>query len=98
MIHVGIAELKARLSEYVARVQTGEEIVVTDRGRPVARLISPGPQSASEEDQRLLDLQRRGLLRLSSGVLPGDFWNLECPEDSQATLRAALEAERSEGY
>ncbi len=98
MIHVGIAELKARLSEYVARVQSGEEIVVTDRGRPVARLISPGPQSASEEDQRLLDLQRRGLLRMGSGVLPDDFWELERPEDARATLRAALEAERSESY
>lgn len=37
MIQVGIAELKARLSEYLARVQDGEEIVVADRGRPVAR-------------------------------------------------------------
>ncbi|MDQ2741384.1 MAG: type II toxin-antitoxin system prevent-host-death family antitoxin [Chloroflexota bacterium] len=85
MIHVGIAELKARLSEYVARVQTGEEIVVTDRGRPVARLISPAPRSASEEDQRLLDLQRKGLLRTGYGVLPDDFWDLERPEDSRST-------------
>lgn len=98
MIHVGIAELKARLSEYVARVQTGQEIVVTDRGRPVARLISQVPRSASEEDQRLLDLQRKGLLRMGSGVLRDDFWDLERPEDSRATVRAALEAERSEGY
>jgi len=98
MIHVGSAELKARLSEYVARVQTGEEIVVTDRGRPVARLISAVPRSASEEDQRLLDLQRRGLLRIGPGVLPDDFWDLERPEDAQATLRAARAAERSEGY
>lgn len=73
MIHVGIAELKARLSEYLVGVQTGEEIVVTDRGRPVARLISPGSRSASEEDQRLLDLQRRGLVHIGSGVLPDDF-------------------------
>lgn len=98
MIQVGIAQLKARLSEYLVRVQTGEEVVVTDRGRPVARLVSPVPQSASEEDQRLQDLQRRGLLRIGSGVLPDDFWELERPEDSQATLRAALESERSEGY
>ena len=36
---VGIRELKAKLSEYVSRAASGEEIVVTDRGRPVARLI-----------------------------------------------------------
>jgi prevent-host-death family protein len=36
---VGIRELKAHLSEYVARAAAGEEIVVTDRGRPIARLV-----------------------------------------------------------
>ncbi|HCF99193.1 MAG TPA: hypothetical protein DEV93_01460 [Chloroflexi bacterium] len=35
MIQVEIAELKARLSEYLARVQAGEEIVVADRGGPL---------------------------------------------------------------
>ena len=35
----GIRELKSRLSEYVARAAAGEEIVVTDRNRPVARLV-----------------------------------------------------------
>lgn len=37
---VGIRELKARLSEYVSRAANGEQIVVTDRGKPVARLVS----------------------------------------------------------
>ena len=36
---VGIRELKAKLSEYVGRAANGEQIVVTDRGRPVARLV-----------------------------------------------------------
>ena len=36
---VGIRELKAKLSEYVSRAADGEQIVVTDRGRPVARLV-----------------------------------------------------------
>ena len=36
---VGIRELKAKLSEYVNRAANGEQIVVTDRGRPVARLV-----------------------------------------------------------
>lgn len=98
MMQVSVAELQARLSEYLALVQTGEEIVVTDRGRPVARLISPVTVGASGDEQRLLDLQRIVLLRIGSGVRPDDFWELERPEDAQATLRAALEPERSEGY
>jgi prevent-host-death family protein len=35
---VGVRELKAGLSEFLRRVQRGESITVTDRGRPVAVL------------------------------------------------------------
>ena len=35
---VGVRELKNHLSRYLDRVQAGEEIVVTDRGHPIARL------------------------------------------------------------
>jgi prevent-host-death family protein len=37
---VGIRELKNGLSRFVARVRRGEEIVVTERGTPVARLVA----------------------------------------------------------
>jgi prevent-host-death family protein len=36
---VKIAELKARLSEFLRIVQTGESIAVLDRNRPVARIV-----------------------------------------------------------
>lgn len=36
---VGIRELKAHLSEYVSKAADGVNIVVTDRGRPVAQLV-----------------------------------------------------------
>lgn len=36
---VGIRELKSRLSECVREVKTGQTIVVTEHGRPVARII-----------------------------------------------------------
>lgn len=39
---VGIRELKARLSEYLARVQAGERLTVTDRGRPIATIAGIG--------------------------------------------------------
>lgn len=35
---VGVRDLKNNLSRYLDRVQLGEEIVVTEHGRPVARL------------------------------------------------------------
>ena len=45
---VGIRELKAKLSEFVSRAANGEQIVVTDRGRPVARLVGLGGASIIE--------------------------------------------------
>jgi prevent-host-death family protein len=40
MQEVNISELKARLSHYVRLVEKGEEVLVKDRDRPVARLVS----------------------------------------------------------
>jgi prevent-host-death family protein len=54
---VGVRELHDRLSEYLERVEDGGEIVVTRRGRPVARLSGLG--------ERPLDaLARRGLVQM----------------------------------
>jgi prevent-host-death family protein len=40
-MEVSVRELKSRLSEYLRRVTDGEEVVVTSRGQPVARLMPP---------------------------------------------------------
>ena len=45
---VGIRELKAKLSEYVASVAQGGRVTVTDRGRPVAELVPISSQSELE--------------------------------------------------
>lgn len=55
---VGIRELKNGLSTYIDRVRAGEEVIVTDRGRPVARLSAI---DASED--RLADLVAAGVVR-----------------------------------
>ena len=38
-MEVGIRELRGRLSEYLAHVRDGEELVITDRGAAVARIV-----------------------------------------------------------
>jgi prevent-host-death family protein len=91
MISAGIAQLKARLSEYLARVQAGEEVVVTDRGRPVAKLVP-----ARDADEHLRELERRGLIRIGTGKLPPGFLDEPLPESSASVLEALLE-ERREG-
>jgi prevent-host-death family protein len=39
VVDVAISTLRAELSSWIERVQAGEEVVVTDRGTPVARLL-----------------------------------------------------------
>jgi prevent-host-death family protein len=48
MSEVGVAELRRELKRWVERVRAGEEVVITDRGRPVARLVGAGVPSALE--------------------------------------------------
>jgi prevent-host-death family protein len=39
MAETGIRDLRDHLSRYLERVRAGEELTITDRGRPIARLI-----------------------------------------------------------
>lgn len=91
-----VAELKAQLSRYLSRVKAGEEILVTERGTPVARLVPVG--ASRPEHERLRDLERQGLLRLGSGRLPKEFWKLPRPRDPRAAVRKAVSDEREAGW
>ena len=39
MITAGIKEVKNNLSRYLACVKGGEEVLITERGKPVARIV-----------------------------------------------------------
>jgi antitoxin (DNA-binding transcriptional repressor) of toxin-antitoxin stability system len=58
MRRVGVAEAKAQLSALLDAVEAGEEVVITRRGQPVARLVrEPGPSGTSPDwIQRLRQL------------------------------------------
>lgn len=51
MTRIGIRELRQRASDYLRRVEAGETIEVTDRGRPVA-LLTPIPKASPVERLR----------------------------------------------
>jgi prevent-host-death family protein len=93
-----VSELKARLSEYLNHVKTGEEVVITDRGKPVARLIAA--QQARPEREMLSRMARQGLIKIGSGKLPVGFWKMPRPEDPQLEVLKALleESQRVSGY
>jgi prevent-host-death family protein len=41
-MEVGVRELRNHLSRYLDRVRDGDEVVVTDRGRAIARVVPVG--------------------------------------------------------
>ncbi len=47
-MEVGVRDLKARLSEFLGRAVAGEQVVVTDRGAPIARIVAYSAGSAME--------------------------------------------------
>lgn len=51
MASIGVRELRQRASSYLRRVEAGETIEITDRGRPVA-LLSPIPTGSALERLR----------------------------------------------
>ena len=62
---VGIREAKAHLSKYLQRIKLGHEIILTDRGRPVGKLV---PIQAEELSLaiRLRQLEEKGLIEPAS--------------------------------
>ena len=68
MITAGIKEVKNNLSRYLARVKHGEEIIVTDRGEPVARIVKEN-QRGNDIRNALLPLLEKGIVSLPSRVI-----------------------------
>ncbi|MFN2470761.1 MAG: type II toxin-antitoxin system Phd/YefM family antitoxin [Gaiellaceae bacterium] len=50
-MHVGIRELRENLRAVLERVKAGDAVVITERGRPVARLV---PLPANDPLERLI--------------------------------------------
>ncbi len=48
MMRVASSRLKAKLGQYLRAVRGGREIVITDRGEPVARLVPFRPAPAQD--------------------------------------------------
>jgi len=62
---VGVRELKNRLTYYLGRARKGEEVIVTDRGRPIAILKSlQHVDRAATLETRLARLATLGVITL----------------------------------
>ena len=65
---VGIRDLRDHLSRWLERVKKGDEVVVTDHGKPVGRLVGMRETGkARTMEEHLADLEARGLLIRGTG-------------------------------
>lgn len=69
---VGVRELKNRLTHYLGEIKNGENVVVTDRGNPVAIMHRLDKiEKDAGLDERLAVLAAQGHLHLPSATGPG---------------------------
>ena len=70
MVTVSVRELKNRLSEHLRRLEDGETITVTRRGKPVA-IISPVEAGEDRLSRRLRELVAAGVIHWAGGKPKG---------------------------
>ena len=58
---VGIYEAKSKLSQLVEKAEAGEEVILTRRGRPVAKIVNVAP--AKKRDRAALLREIHALAR-----------------------------------
>jgi len=64
---VGAVEAKSRFGQLLDQVEHGEEVLITRRGRPVARLVAAAPSFDRETARRAV----AGILETSKGLTLG---------------------------
>ncbi len=69
MKRVGVADLKDQLSKYLRAAESGAEVEVTDRDRPIARIIPIRPES-----QVLVTPSRRPFAAIRGRIYPPAGW------------------------
>jgi len=89
--NASVADLKDHLSSYLRQVRAGEEILICDRRRPVAKLVPL--TTAGEANAEELALAAAGALRLPEQDLPDSYWDSPAPS---VPLRRAVQAIRAD--
>lgn len=87
-----IGQLRDRLTQYLREVRAGQEIVVRDRQRPIARIV-PIALDAESDDHELVSA---GLMRKATHDLPSTFWRTKRSAVTVRTAAAAVGDDRAD--
>ncbi len=95
MKRASISILKAHLSQYLDAVKGGEEVIVTERGRPVARITAVDYEGATTG--RDAQLMRDGRMRAPTRPAQDHVEPEPEPRDPDGRSLELLLAERADG-
>jgi prevent-host-death family protein len=90
---IAVSKIKASLSQYLKIIKAGEEVLITDRGKPVAKMV-PVERDDVKLPPHLMEMERNGLIRVGTGKIKKSFWTLPRPADVKSSARKALLKER----
>lgn len=91
---VTVLDLQNNLAAYLEQVLRGEELLVEDQRRPIARLMPLA--GGSDLDEEEINLVRAGLLRLPLQAKTDEFFSLPAPEVPLDKILLAVQAVRDE--
>ena len=92
-----LSDVKNDLSRYVARARRGERIRILVRGVPVAEIgpIDSSREPARDDEARLADLERRGIIRRGRGGIEAGILKPGPRPHGRATSELLIEERRS---
>lgn len=93
-----ISETRNHLSALLEHVRRGEEVLILDRTVPVARIVPVAKVGARDQESRLAELERRGIVRRPKHRPDARLLDRLGPAPkARADILAVLLAEREEG-
>ena len=87
---ISVSELQHNLGLYLEKVKDGDEIIIEDNDKVIARIL---PFDEKDEEQILVS---QGLMNLPKKELPEDFWNGDASEVSVGKIVEVIRRERDE--
>lgn len=61
MVHVSISDFRAHLPDFLNRVEAGETLVITSRGKEIARVLPP-KEAQKQARKQLAELKKNAVI------------------------------------
>jgi prevent-host-death family protein len=89
---VSIADLEANLGEYLARVRSGEELLIRDRRTTIAKILPVAVTEGISAEEATLASEHK--VRLPLKRVPASFWKMSRPRVAGDRALEVLREER----